>query len=499
VGASGREAAVRLDRRAAMGVFSRPRGMALHADITRGIDQDRSGPSIGAFFDVDGTLIAGFSAVAFLRDRLMAGRMGPRDLADTVLNTVRFQLGRVGFSGLMAATASWLRGVSEAELEELAERIFAREIAALVYPEARALVSAHRRRGHTLALVSSATRYQIEPLARALGIPHVMCTRLEVEDGRLTGRHVRPTCWGEGKAEAARTLAREHGLALDDSYFYTDSLDDLPLLEVVGRPRPTNPDRRLAAVAAARGWPVRRFTGRGTPSVTEVVRSALATVSIVPALALGAVPGVLNWSRRDLANLAITTWGELGTALAGVHLDVQGEEHLWSHRPAVFVFNHQSAIDTLLLCRLLRRDFVGVAKQEARRNPIFGPAMTLAGTVFIDRFDHRRAIEGLRPAIAALRAGTSLVIAPEGTRSLTTRLGPFKKGAFHMAMGAGAPIVPIVFRNALDALPKHGVIIRPATVEVVVHPPMSTEGWTAETLDRHVADVRARFVETLDG
>src|SRR5439155_517770 len=167
--------------------------------------------------------------------------------------------------------------------------------------------------------------------------------------------------------------------------------------------------------------------------------------------------------RRDMVNLAITTWGEFGTALAGVRLQVHGEEHLWSHRPAVFIFNHQSAIDMLLLCKLLRRDFVGVAKQEARRNPLFGPAFALAGTVFIDRFDRQRAIAALRPAIAALRAGTSLVIAPEGTRSPTPRHGPFKKGAFHMAMGAGVPIVPIVFRNALDALPKHGLVIRPAT------------------------------------
>ncbi len=480
-------------------MFSRVVGMALHTVITREIEQGPAGPAVGAFFDVDGTLIAGFSAVAFLRDRMLSGHAGLRDVADTVLNAVRFQLGRVGFSGLIAATASWLRGVSEQELEELSERIFTRDIAAAIYPEARALVHAHRRCGHTLALVSSATRYQIEPLARELGIPHVMCTRLEVQNGRLTGQYVRPTCWGEGKAIAARKLARERGIDVAASYFYSDSHDDLPLLEIVGRPRPTNPNRRLATIAGARGWPVHRFTGRGTPSVAEVVRSSLAVASIVPAFALGAVPGVLNFSRRDMVNLAATTWGEIGTALAGIRVDVRGEEHLWARRPAVFVFNHQSAVDVLLLCKLLRRDFVGVAKQEARTNPIFGPAFAAAGTVFIDRSNHAKALEALRPAIAALRQGTSLVIAPEGTRSATPRVGPFKKGAFHMAMAAGVPIVPIVFRNALDALPKHGVIIRPATVEVVIHPPIATTGWTADTLDQRIAAVRAMFVETLEG
>jgi putative phosphoserine phosphatase/1-acylglycerol-3-phosphate O-acyltransferase len=473
--------------------------MALHAHITREVEEGPPGPAVGALFDVDGTLIAGFSAGAFLRERITSGQMSPRDVVATLLSTASFQFGRLGFSGLVAATAAWLRNVPERELEELAERIFARAIATAIYPESRALVQAHRRRGHTLALVSAATRYQIEPLARELGIPHVLCTRLEVENGRLTGRHVWPTCYGGGKALAARALAREHGLDLAQSYFYTDSHEDLPLLEIVGRPRPTNPSRRLVTIAARRGWPVRRFTGRGTPSLGEVVRSSLAIASIVPALALGAIPGVLNRSRRDMMNLTITAWGEVATVLAGITLDVRGEEHLWSHRPAVFIFNHQSGVDMLLLCKLLRRDFVGVAKQEMRANPIFGPAAALVGTIFIDRANRHKAIEALRPAIEALRKGLSVVIAPEGTRSVTPRVGAFKKGAFHMAMGAGVPIVPIVFRNALDALPKHAYVVRPATVEVVVHPPIPTDGWTAETLDDRIAEVRALYEDTLEG
>jgi putative phosphoserine phosphatase/1-acylglycerol-3-phosphate O-acyltransferase len=472
--------------------------MALHAHITREVEEGPSGRAVGAFFDVDGTLIAGFSALAFMRDRLTSGRMSPRDVAATLLSTARFQAGRLGFSGLVAATAAWLRNVPEQELEELSERIFTRAIASAIYPESRALVQAHGRRGHTLALVSAATRYQIEPLARELGIPHVLCTRLEVENGRLTGRHVWPTCYGGGKALAARALAREQGVDLGQSYFYTDSHEDLPLLEIVGRPRPTNPSRRLVTIAARRGWPVRRFTGRGTPSVGELVRTTLAVASIIPALALGTIPGVLNRSRRDMMNLAITAWGEVATVLAGITLDVRGEEHLWSRRPAVFIFNHQSGVDMLLLCKLLRRDFVAVAKQEMRANPIFGPAAALAGTVFIDRSNRQKAIEALRPAVAALRDGLSIVIAPEGTRSVTPRLGAFKKGAFHMAMGAGVPIVPIVFRNALDALPKHGLVVRPATVEVVVHPPIPTEGWTAETLDERIAEVRALYRDTIE-
>jgi putative phosphoserine phosphatase/1-acylglycerol-3-phosphate O-acyltransferase len=197
-------------------------------------------------------------------------------------------------------------------------------------------------------------------------------------------------------------------------------------------------------------------------------------------------------------NVVATTWGELGTALAGVDVVVSGEEHLWSSRPAVFIFNHQSGIDMLLLCKLLRRDFVGVAKRELRAHPLFGPIFTFADAVFIDRLDHQRAVEALQPAVDALREGRSIVIAPEGTRSPTPRPGRFKKGAFHLAMAAKVPIVPIVFRNALDALPKHGVVIRPTTVEVVVHPPIPTTRWRRQTLDREIESIHRLYVETLE-
>jgi putative phosphoserine phosphatase/1-acylglycerol-3-phosphate O-acyltransferase len=196
-------------------------------------------------------------------------------------------------------------------------------------------------------------------------------------------------------------------------------------------------------------------------------------------------------------NLAASTWSDLASAFAGIDLRVEGEDHLWSHRPAVFLFNHQSGIDPLLVAKLLRRDFTGVGKQELRTHPVFGPAFAFAGVVFIDRGDTQKAIEALKPAIAALREGRSIAIAPEGTRSRTQKLGRFKKGAFHIAMQAGVPIVPIVFRNALDVLPRGAVVLRPATVEVVVLPPVETRGWTRQNLDQRIEEVRASYLEVL--
>ena len=195
----------------------------------------------------------------------------------------------------------------------------------------------------------------------------------------------------------------------------------------------------------------------------------------------------------------LSTYADLMTQITGVELNVEGEEHLWSHRPAVFIFNHQSGIDTLLIMKLLRRDVIGVAKKEIRSNPIFGPLFSLGGVVFVDRMNRARAIEALEPAVDALRRGLSLAIAPEGTRSPTPRLGAFKKGAFHIAMQAGVPIVPIVLRNALDALTKGAVVVRPAAVEAVILPPVPTEGWTVENLDDEIEAIRKDVLSVLSG
>jgi len=472
--------------------------VSIHAALTREVDEGPSGPEVAAFFDLDRTLVAGYSAGAFLLDDFVRGHLGLGELASTLAAATRFRLGQIGFSGFMTRTVARLTGRAEDEFQATAESIFRDRLASEIYPESRALVAAHRRRGHTVAIVSSATRYQIEPLARDLGIPHVLCTELEVSKGRFTGAVVRPTCYGEGKAIAARGLADARGVDLRRSWFYTDSHEDLPLLEIVGYPRPLNPSPALREIAVKRGWPVKQFRSRGTPGLLEIVRTSMAVGSVVPSVLLGLPAALLGGSWRRGVNVTIATWGELGMALAGIEMQVTGEEHLWARRPAVFIFNHQSGVDMLLLCRLLRRDIVGIAKQEVRRNPIFGPAMALAGTVFIDRFHHERAVAALEPAVDALRQGLSLVLAPEGTRSPTPRLGRFKKGAFHLAMAAEVPIVPIVFRNTLDALPKHGIVVRAATVEVVVHPPIPTAGWTAADLDREIAAIHRLYTETLE-
>ncbi len=471
--------------------------MPSRKELTREIDRAPRGPKIAAFFDVDRTLLAGFSAVGFMKDRFATEGFSLGNVLKATAGTLRFGTKQTSFPTFLEETSTNLIGLSRQELDEQGERVFTKHLATDIYPESRALVEAHQRRGHTVAIVSSATHFQIDALARELGIEHVLCTELEFEEGRFTGKVRRPACWQEGKAIAASAFAEEHDVDLSQSYFYTDSHDDLALLDVVGRPRLVNPDSELARVGSRRGWPVYRFSSRGRPGGREIAGLLGSLASLGPAAMVGLPAALASGSVRKGADLMLSTYAQLITTLTGVELNVEGAEHLWSQRPAVFIFNHQSGLDSILMAQLTQRDVVGVAKKELETTPIVGPLMKAAGVVFVDRGRRKQAIEAMQPAVEAMREGLSVVIAPEGTRSATKKPGRFKKGAFHMAMAAGVPIVPVVLKNALDALPRDGLVIRPTTVDVVVHPPIPTAGWRREDLDAHIAEIEELYRETL--
>jgi putative phosphoserine phosphatase/1-acylglycerol-3-phosphate O-acyltransferase len=229
----------------------------------------------------------------------------------------------------------------------------------------------------------------------------------------------------------------------------------------------------------------------------HVLRTFLTLVVILPGLLAGAWTLLATRNRRRALDRAIDLWGTWGCRAAGITLRVDGAERLERVRPAVFVINHQSGIDPILVCALLRHGFVGVAKAEIRRNPLLGPAFAFAGTVFVDRTHTPRALAALETAAATLRGGISVAVAPEGTRSPGHAVGSFKKGAFRLAMAAGVPIVPVVILNSADVLPRRHWIMTPATVRVAVQPPVPTTDWRLETLDDHIAAVRRIFLETL--
>jgi putative phosphoserine phosphatase/1-acylglycerol-3-phosphate O-acyltransferase len=451
-----------------------------------------------AFFDFDGTLIDGYSAAAFMRDRARRNDIPVGEAARLVRVGLGQRAGKVEFDHFMRVGAQAFRGYDFPYLEKIGERLLHGSLGGLLYPEMLEILDDHRRRGHTIAIASSALPFQVEPVARELGIQHVLCTRLERVGDVLTGRVEGPILWGAGKAAAVRRFADENGIDLGASYAYGNGDEDIDFLRTVGHPHPVNPKPVLERVAAQEGWPVSHFESRGRPGVTAVARTLAAYGGMATAFGAGLGIGLLNRSRRDAVNFAASTGADATLSLAGIHLNVTGEEHLWSHRPAVFIFNHQSLLDGFILMKLIRQDVTGVAKKEVASQPGFGQFARLANMAFVDRGNTGQAKVALEPVVERLREGYSIAISPEGTRSPTRAMGPFKKGAFHMAMQGGVPIVPVVIRNAGELLWRGSKVMRSGTVDIHVHEPISAADWTPETLTERIAEVHELFVRTLE-
>jgi putative phosphoserine phosphatase/1-acylglycerol-3-phosphate O-acyltransferase len=165
----------------------------------------------------------------------------------------------------------------------------------------------------------------------------------------------------------------------------------------------------------------------------------------------------------------------------------------------VFFINHQSAlIDALVASNVVQRGFTVVAKAEVKQIPVLGQLLTLADVAFVDRSNTSKAVSALQPAVDKLRKGVSIIMSPEGTRSLSPRIGAFKKGGFHLARDAGVPIVPIVIRNAGEIMWRNAKVAQEGTIEVVVHEPVATANWTKADLDEWVPRMRQLYVDTLD-
>jgi putative phosphoserine phosphatase/1-acylglycerol-3-phosphate O-acyltransferase len=422
--------------------------------------------------------------------------VGPIELARTLLAGFDMSLRGADVTRFMEIAVSAWTGRAADEIEAMGERLFVQQIAGMVYPQSGALIRAHRDAGHTIAIASSATPFQVAPLAHELGVENLLCTEVEVVNGLATGKLAGPVLWGTGKADAVEQFAEERGIDLGESYAYGNGKEDLPYLETVGRPRPLNPDGGLTEFARERGWDIYRFGGRGRPGPVQVIRTGAALAGLSSAVAAGVGVGLLTRSRRSAANIAIGSGTEAALALAGVRLNVEGEENLWSDRPAVFIFNHQSSLDALVVGSLVRRDVTAVAKKEAARDPRFAPIGLLTDVAYIDRGNSAKARSALEPVVEKIRNGISLAIAPEGTRTPTPRLSRFKKGAFHIAMQAGVPIVPIVIRNAGELMWRGSSLIRAGTVDVVVLPPVPTDGWRADDLDQRIEFIRQAYTDT---
>ena len=215
--------------------------------------------SIGAFFDVDKTILAENSGTAYLKVLYERGEIDWRTVLFGIGSYLRYKLNLLDIERWVEKNSGMFRGRSEAATTREADELFRTVLLHSIYPDAERLVRRHVEQGHVVALVSGSTKFVLEPLAAHLGVKHMLCTQLEARDGLFTGRVVRPICFGEGKIYWIQQLIERESVDLARSYFYTDSITDVPLLDLVGHPVVVNPDPLLYRRALQRHWPVRFF------------------------------------------------------------------------------------------------------------------------------------------------------------------------------------------------------------------------------------------------
>lgn len=205
---------------------------------------------------MDRTLLRKDSASLYMRYQRKSGQASARDVAKVAFWILQYTFGVVDARKVAAKVVRGYAGRSEESLRRWCETWFEEHVREHVAEAGRRAVARHKEAGDIVAIVTGATPYIAGPVARELGIDHIVCTELEVSDGRFTGHVVEPMCYGHGKIELSERIASKLGFELRESVFYTDSITDLPLLEAVADQVVVNPDPRLRRLAKRRGWPI---------------------------------------------------------------------------------------------------------------------------------------------------------------------------------------------------------------------------------------------------
>lgn len=224
-------------------------------------DTEAQPGQVAAFFDLDKTIIATSSAFAYGREFLHNGLITPQDALSLSLAKASYMLAGQSSTQMDSTRdqlTSMITGWSEKQVREIVRETMHNVLTPAIYSEARELIQAHKKAGHEVIIISASARQLVEPIAEELGITEVISTELEIVDGAFTGV-VEFYCKGTAKAEAITTLVGKHGYELQQSFAYSDSVTDAPMLELVGNPVAVNPDRPLKKLALERGWEIRSF------------------------------------------------------------------------------------------------------------------------------------------------------------------------------------------------------------------------------------------------
>ena len=203
---------------------------------------------------------------------------------------------------------------------------------------------------------------------------------------------------------------------------------------------------------------------------------------------------LLGASENSIHKIA-RIWATTLLKISNVQVSVYGTEHVSTEQAQIFMSNHQSDFDILIVLAFLPGQFRWLAKKELFRIPVFGKAMKKAGYVEIDRQNHERALQNLAEAARKIREGKSVMSFPEGTRSKDGTIKAFKKGMFHLALEAGVSIVPITIIGAAEIMPKRSLKINPGKITMVIDRPIEVAAYSEDSRPELIERVRSVITE----
>jgi HAD superfamily hydrolase (TIGR01490 family) len=268
------------------------------SDPTASPSPEATGTRTAAFFDLDKTVIAKSSTLAFSKPFFEHGLVNRRTVLKSSYAHFLYLLSGADhdqMDRMRAHLTDMCSGWDVAQVKAIVGETLHDIVTPLVFAEAAELIADHKLCGRDVVIVSASGEEIVAPIARALGATHAMATRMIVADGRYTGE-VAFYCYGEGKVQAIRELAAREGYPLEHCYAYSDSATDLPMLQAVGHPTAVNPDRALRKAATAHGWPVLTFSRPISlrDRISAPSGAAVATTAAVGASAVAA--GALTYS-----------------------------------------------------------------------------------------------------------------------------------------------------------------------------------------------------------
>lgn len=389
-----------------------------------------------AFFDLDRTILKGSSGSVVSEGLVHVGILGRKVPGQSLVFGFYEKVGEDRLSMSLARQSVKLAaGYTQAKLREAGEFI-ADRLADMVLPHARAEIQFHRSKGRPVVLATTSPAQILEPFAELLGFDAVIASRYRSVHGILDGSFENAYIWGPAKRDAVREWAAENDVDLQESWAYSDSYYDVPLLEAVGNPIAVNPDLRLRIAARRKGWLIRRFDApRGVGRIGPFELQDL----------------VMPWLRPEF--------------MAFTNLDLQGLDHLPAGGPAILASNHRSYFDPLAIAYAaaqIHRPVRFLGKSELFDVPGLAAVLETLGVIRVDRGSGSDA--PLEAAATELDAGEMVVLLPEGT---IPRGEDFfdaelrgRSGVARLAQATGVPVVPIGLWGTENVWPRSSRVPR---------------------------------------